>query len=64
MAHDTSKDCDWCGGLGYVYRDGRGLERPIPPNEYDRLAHQLEALDEERLRELGYRGKAQAPPHA
>lgn len=59
---DRAQDCSWCGGLGYVERDERGVDRPIPPNEYPKLAVALEQLDEERLRELGYSGVAKARP--
>ena len=61
---DRALDCAWCGGLGYVERDERGVDRPIPPAEYLQLAAALEQLDEERLRELGYSGEAKAPPRA
>ena len=61
-AQDTTEDCGWCGGLGYVLRDERGVDRPIPPAEYGQLAETLERMDEQRLREMGYRGEAKAPP--
>ena len=54
-------DCDWCQGCGYVYRDARGVDRPIPPADYSRVAAELERLEEARLRRLGYTGSAKAP---
>lgn len=54
-------DCDWCGGIGYVYRSSDGVDSRIPPADYGRVADQLEQLDQQRLRELGYRGAAKRP---
>ncbi len=54
-------DCDWCGGTGYVYRSAAGIDRPIPSEEYGKVAAQLEALEQERLREMGYSGSAKHP---
>lgn len=54
-------DCDWCQGCGYVYRDARGVDRPIPPGDYARVAAELERLEAERLRKLGYTGSAKRP---
>jgi len=56
-----SVDCDWCAGCGYVYRDARGVDRRIPPADYARVAAALERLEAERLRKLGYSGRARRP---
>ncbi len=55
------EDCDWCAGAGYVYRDGTGRDSPIPPADYAAVADELERLELERLRELGYQGSAKKP---
>ncbi|MBZ0286037.1 MAG: hypothetical protein K8I30_00375 [Anaerolineae bacterium] len=54
-------DCDWCGGVGYVYRDESGVDHPIPPADYGKTAAVLEKLELERMRELGYSGSAKKP---
>lgn len=54
-------DCDWCRGIGYVYRDARGVDRAIPEADYARVAARLEALEAERMREIGYSGIARHP---
>lgn len=54
-------DCDWCAGAGYVYRDGAGRDTPIPRADYASVADELERLELERLRELGYQGGARKP---
>lgn len=51
-------DCDWCAGAGYVYRDTAGVDRPIPASDYGAVADQLEQLERERMREIGYTGEA------
>lgn len=56
-----SEDCDWCAGAGYVYRDGDGRDRPIPQADYASVADELERLELERLRALGYQGSARKP---
>ena len=56
-----SEDCDWCAGAGYVYRDGDGRDRQIPPTDYVAVAEELELLELERLREMGYQGSARKP---
>lgn len=58
---DESLTCDWCGGVGYVYRDLEGVDHRIPSADYDRLTPTLERLETERLRELGYSGNAKKP---
>ncbi|MGQ9910731.1 MAG: hypothetical protein ACUVS2_18045 [Candidatus Flexifilum sp.] len=54
-------ECTWCGGIGYVYRDERGIDRRIPPADLAALSDTLERLETERLRELGYTGSARKP---
>lgn len=54
-------DCEWCGGVGYVYRDEGGVDHRIPPADYGRVAARLESLETERMREMGYKGEAKKP---
>jgi hypothetical protein len=54
-------DCDWCDGTGYIYRDDKGIDRKIPPEDYGKVSAQLERLETERLREMGYSGTAKHP---
>lgn len=54
-------DCDWCGGVGYVYRDAQGIDRRIPASEYPTVAETLEIMEIQRLREMGYTGSAKKP---
>ena len=56
-----AEDCDWCGGTGYVYRGADGGDSPIPRADYARVAAELERLEAERLREMGYQGQARKP---
>jgi hypothetical protein len=60
-ALDEAQTCAWCGGVGYVYRDSDGIDRRIPAADLDARAADLEALERERLRELGYTGDAVHP---
>lgn len=55
-----SEDCDWCGGAGYVYH-AAGRDSVIPAADFEAVADTLEALELERLRELGYEGAAKKP---
>ncbi len=55
------EDCDWCGGIGYVYRNAEGIDHRIPPADYPGLADRLEALEIERLRAMGYTGQPKRP---
>jgi hypothetical protein len=55
-----AQDCDWCGGIGYTYRDG-GLDRRIPIADYEAVSSRLEQLETERLHEMGYTGEAKRP---
>ena len=57
----SAQDCDWCGGVGYVYRDPNGVDRRIPESDYPQVADRLEQLEIERLREIGYTGEAKHP---
>lgn len=54
-------DCDWCGGVGYVYREANGIDQRIPPEEYAKVADTLEKLELQRMREMGYQGEAKKP---
>lgn len=57
------EDCTWCGGVGYVYRNEKGVDRKIPAVDLRDLeiSTQLEALETERLHEMGYSGEAKKP---
>lgn len=57
----TTQDCDWCGGVGYVYRDAQGVDQRISQADLAALHDELEALETERLREMGYEGEAKKP---
>jgi len=59
--YEQAADCDWCGGIGYIYRDADGVDRRIPSADYAALSDQLEQLETERLRALGYTGQAKKP---
>ncbi|GAB1422009.1 hypothetical protein MASR2M15_22160 [Anaerolineales bacterium] len=54
-------DCDWCDGIGYVYRLENGQDQKIPPADFEKQAARLEELEQERLREMGYEGQARRP---
>lgn len=54
-------DCAWCAGVGYVYVLETGVQQKIPEADYGRVADQLEALERERMREMGYTGEAKKP---
>jgi hypothetical protein len=54
-------DCAWCGGIGYVYQHPNGVQQPIPESDYARVSDQLEALEQQRMRDLGYDGEAKPP---
>lgn len=56
-------DCDWCAGIGYVYRDANGVDRKIPAEDWRKqdVSTRLEALEAERMREIGYTGHAKKP---
>lgn len=56
------EDCSWCGGVGYVYREGE-TDRKIPSSDFKEVAEALEGLEQERLREMGYQGSAKKPWH-
>jgi hypothetical protein len=54
-------DCDWCAGVGYVYRDDAGIDHRIPESDYPSVAETLEHLEQERMRDLGYSGSPKHP---
>lgn len=58
-----SLDCDWCAGIGYVYRLADGTDKPIPLADLQEAAisEELERLETERLREMGFQGQAKRP---
>ena len=39
--------CDWCGGVGYVYRDVSEVDRRIPESDFEAVAETLEGLKED-----------------
>jgi len=55
------EDCDWCGGVGYVYRDNNDTDKRIPSEDFEKVADELERLETERMREMGYQGSAKKP---
>ena len=57
-----AEDCEWCGGIGYVYHQN-GLDQKIPQSDMEKpeIAARLEALEAERMREIGYSGEAKKP---
>lgn len=57
------EDCTWCGGVGYVYKDDAGVDHKIPTSDLSKadISARLEALDVERMREMGYQGDAKKP---
>jgi hypothetical protein len=57
----AAEECGWCAGAGYVYRDERGVDRAIPTADYAAVAPELERLETERLRDMGYTGSAIKP---
>jgi hypothetical protein len=61
QAEDASVECRWCGGIGYVTQDARGIARRIPEEDLPTLADRLEEMEAERLRAIGYTGTAKAP---
>lgn len=57
----SAVDCDWCNGVGYIYRDAQGIDQRIPEQDYGKVADVLEKLEIERMREIGYSGEAKKP---
>ncbi len=57
----TVEECDWCGGIGYVYRDSQQVDHRIMDADTPQIAAKLEALERQRMRELGYTGEAKHP---
>lgn len=58
-----AEDCAWCAGIGYVYRDVAQIDHKIPQADLRQAAvsAKLEALENERMREIGYSGTAKKP---
>lgn len=58
-----SEDCNWCDGIGYVYHDDNGIDRKITQDELKNpeISTKLEALEIERMHEMGYSGEAKKP---
>lgn len=56
-----TEDCDWCGGVGYVYRDADSVDRRIPEEDYGKVADRIEKLDIQRMHALGYKGQPKRP---
>jgi hypothetical protein len=59
----VAADCDWCAGIGYVYRDAAGIDERIPLGDLQKadVSDKLEALESERMRAIGYSGAAKKP---
>ena len=55
------EDCDWCRGVGYVYRDASGKDVSIPATDFENVSEELERLETQRMREIGYQGEARKP---
>ncbi len=55
------EDCDWCRGVGYVYRDASGNDLSIPAADFEDVSEELERLETQRMREIGYQGEARKP---
>lgn len=55
------EDCNWCKGVGYVYRDDDNKDTPIPKADFAQVANELERLEAERMHEMGYQGQAKKP---
>lgn len=60
---DEAEDCDWCAGVGYVYRDADGVDSHIATADLKKpdISIRLEVLETERMREMGYSGNAKKP---
>ncbi|MCA9912800.1 MAG: hypothetical protein KC496_05610, partial [Anaerolineae bacterium] len=58
-----TEDCDWCGGIGYVYRLQDGTDQKIPQSELQdaMISRELERLEKDRMQEMGYQGSAKKP---
>jgi len=58
-----TEECDWCAGIGYVYRGSDQVDRRIPAVDWKRsdVSARLEELETERLRQMGYSGDAKKP---
>lgn len=60
---DEHEDCEWCGGIGYTYRNANQVDQIIPQADLHLpdVSQELEALETERMREMGYQGTARRP---
>lgn len=56
-----TEDCDWCNGVGYVYRDANNVDSRIPEADYGKVADRIEKLEIKRMRDLGYQGQPKRP---
>ncbi|MEM9952759.1 MAG: hypothetical protein AAF846_14220 [Chloroflexota bacterium] len=58
-----AEDCGWCAGIGYVFRDDANVDHKITRDQLrdSDISAQLEALDIQRMREIGYEGDAKKP---
>jgi hypothetical protein len=59
----ASEDCDWCGAIGYLYHDDKGLDHKISRDDLKKteISTKLESLEKARLREMGFTGEAKTP---
>ncbi len=55
------EECDWCGSIGYVFRDAQRIDHQITEPNDPVIAEKLESLERQRMRELGYTGEARHP---
>ena len=57
------EDCAWCAGIGYIYRTSDNVDTKIPRSDLKQaeVSQRLEALEVERMREIGYQGTAKRP---
>jgi hypothetical protein len=60
---DEAEECDWCGGIGYVFRDASGIDQRILPEQLvdPSISALLEQMETERMQQMGYRGEARKP---
>jgi hypothetical protein len=59
---DSGEDeCEWCSGIGYVYRTTDGVDQIISREQLPAVSEELERLELERLREIGYSGQSKKP---
>ena len=55
-----TEDCNWCNGIGYVYRTDEGVDQQIPQADLQKseISEQLEALEKERLRSSSFKSSS------